>query len=170
MTIIDLPGFIHFREDETADKGDVKKIIEEIYEKYMSEKNTTICLVMAATVEPQTCYTFTLAKKFDPLFIRTIFCITKVDLKDNDFDSILKVASNNNLKHYFFLRCRNKEDLDKGMTIEKAREKEKDILEKHRFLKNIDDSWKGISNLCKFLIKLQMDSIAPHFQNNAKIL
>lgn len=40
------------------------------------------------------------------------------------------------------------------MSIKEARVKESEILKNHPYLEEIDDSKKGIKNLCKFLIRL----------------
>lgn len=69
LTFIDLPGYIFFAADQNADQGEeTKNTLDEIYNFYLSQPDTTICLVMAATSEPQSSASFPLVKKIDPLF------------------------------------------------------------------------------------------------------
>ena len=79
LTLYDMPG-INFKED-------IQKKSEEINEKYLREKETTVLLVISGSEEPLNCYSTKWMKKIPDYKKRFNAIITKADLLiDSDSD------------------------------------------------------------------------------------
>ena len=51
LTIIDLPGMVNYGKNALDKEDRTKEMLVEMYNKYLHDKNTTICLVVSATMD-----------------------------------------------------------------------------------------------------------------------
>lgn len=61
LTIIDLPGYIHFA-NTVDDQDATAAVLKEIYDHFLKDEDTTICVVVNAAIDINTSQTFTLAR------------------------------------------------------------------------------------------------------------
>ncbi|KAF7556976.1 hypothetical protein G7Z17_g1042 [Cylindrodendrum hubeiense] len=95
LSLVDLPGLFHTR-TETQSLED-KKIVDELVDSYMQQKNSIILVVISANNQLASQAALTKVKDIDPLGQRTIGVITKPDLtqaESNDQRMYIRVAKN----------------------------------------------------------------------------
>ncbi|KAH8736359.1 P-loop containing nucleoside triphosphate hydrolase protein [Ilyonectria robusta] len=95
LSLVDLPGLFHTR-TETQSLED-KKIVDELVNSYMRQKNSIILVVISANNQLANHIALTTVQDIDPLGQRTIGVITKPDLTrtgSNDERTYIRVAKN----------------------------------------------------------------------------
>ena len=166
LTLIDLPGMIHFNE-RVDEVEKVKENLTTMYNEFLQEEDTTICCVVNAAVDINTSLSFALARQHDRLGDRTILCVTKVDQRpDTSFDGFLAGARNNNINHIYFIKNRTQTEVNNKISFEETRLIEKKLFADNIHLQNIPDKYKGLRSMCKCLIDLQEKTITPNLIKN----
>ena len=92
-------------------------------------------------------------QKHDPKGLRTMICVTKIDLRTSGgYESYRKAAAKFNKHRLFFTRNKTDEERTSKMKSEHAREAERKFIEGHRELSRFTDEQKGVVALRNYLV------------------
>ncbi|KAI0111863.1 P-loop containing nucleoside triphosphate hydrolase protein [Daldinia grandis] len=127
FTVIDVPGIFR-KETEGVTTEDDMELVMNMVKNYMKDTRTIILAIMPSNVDPATQEILKLAKKADPLMIRTMAVLTKPDL------AIERTMQNIAIGHvlgtrsdlllgYYIVKNRGSDDADKTLEQGQADEK-----------------------------------------------
>lgn len=170
LTIIDLPGKIHYNESvNEAEK--IEKNLKIIFKEFLGDEESTICVVDDAAVDIKTSCSFKFEKQYDKLGNRTILCVTKIDKRpDTSFDGFMVDAKNNKISNVYFVKNRTQTEVNNEISFEETREIEKKFICENQFLEKIEDKHKGLKRMCECLVELQEKTIRLNLIKNYKNL
>ena len=162
LTLYDMPG-INFKED-------IQKKSEEINEKYLREKETTVLLVISGSEEPLNCYSTKWMKQIPDYRKRFNAIITKADLlidsESDKYDSYLEQINSLELENPPSLvinKCKKYENLSyNDMEGEEIR-----LINRIPHIDRYPNVNKGIQALIAHLIKLQKEDLLSSFSDIA---
>lgn len=125
LRLVDLPGLIQIPKKDQP--KDLRDIIKNICTPYVENPNSIIIAVSAGNTDIQTSESLRFAKKFDPNGKRTISVLTKLDiLPKGSIKDLIKTINQFPLTLGFVgVRCRSKEEVENGISLEEARNIEK---------------------------------------------
>ena len=162
LTLYDMPG-INFKED-------IQKKSEEINEKYLREKETTVLLVISGAEEPLNCYSTKWMKKIPDYRKRFNAIITKADLlidSDSDkYDSYLDQIKSLELENppsLLINKCKKYENL----SYDEMEGEEIKMINRIPHIDRYPNVNKGIQALIAHLIKLQKEDLLSSFSDIA---
>ena len=162
LTLYDMPG-INFKED-------IQKKSEEINEKYLREKETTVLLVISGSEEPLNCYSTKWMKKIPDYKKRFNAIITKADLlidSDGDkYDSYLDQIKSLELENppsLLINKCKKYENL----SYDEMEGEEIKMINRIPHIDRYPNVNKGIQALIAHLIKLQKEDLLSSFSDIA---
>ena len=162
LTLYDMPG-INFKED-------IQKKSEEINEKYLREKETTVLLVISGSEEPLNCYSTKWMKKIPDYKKRFNAIITKADLlidSDSDkYDSYLDQIKSLELENppsLLINKCKKYENL----SYDEMEGEEIKMINRIPHIDRYPNVNKGIQALIAHLIKLQKEDLLSSFSDIA---
>jgi interferon-induced GTP-binding protein Mx1 len=156
LTLIDLPGIIR-----TTTAGQAQAAIAEIdnlLDYFMKQPKTIILAVIPANQDIATVDVLERAQRVDPMGSRTIGVLTKLDLVDQGGESeTLSVVSNIRKPlalGYVIVKNRNQNQLNSGLSLEKALEDEDQFFDSHPIWTHVPVSQRGIKSLSRKLSKV----------------
>ena len=100
---------------------------------YIRQPNALILAISAANQDIANSDALKLAEAVDPKRERTIGVITKIDLMDEGTDA-LELLSNKTYAldlGYYGVKCRSQQNINDGITVKEALEREKKYFESH---------------------------------------
>ncbi|UJR12618.1 hypothetical protein I4U23_016793 [Adineta vaga] len=163
LTIVDLPGIAR---NPIADQPkNIYKQTTDLIRKYIRQESSVILCVFPANVDIGTVESFALAREYDKLGTRTIGVITKSDLAPNPNDLVQELSmSRNNIQQLKlgFIAVRNREATE-HLSLNEARQREKDFFQKHPALTTIGWNCLGIDALINCLADLYCDRVKATF-------
>ncbi|KAI8961628.1 P-loop containing nucleoside triphosphate hydrolase protein [Daldinia sp. FL1419] len=127
FTVIDVPGIFR-KETEGVTTEDDILLVMNMVKNYMKDPRTIILAIMPSNVDPATQEILKLAKKADPLMVRTMAVLTKPDLaiertiQNIAIDHVLGKRNDLSLG-YYIVKNRGPDDADK--TLEQGRADER---------------------------------------------
>eukprot|EP00357_Protocruzia_adherens_P036460 CAMPEP_0114985458 /NCGR_PEP_ID=MMETSP0216-20121206/7870_1 /TAXON_ID=223996 /ORGANISM="Protocruzia adherens, Strain Boccale" /LENGTH=650 /DNA_ID=CAMNT_0002347761 /DNA_START=71 /DNA_END=2023 /DNA_ORIENTATION=- len=151
LTVIDLPGLSY--QEPLIQK------IKDLVTKYITSKSTIILNIVPAHVDFSASESLMISKSVDPNGDRTLCVLTKIDHCEKN---ILKKIEDNelNLKHPIIaVRNRTQDELDQGLSLEEARQRENEFIANHEELSRLDSSSKGTKALVVKLVELQKEKL-----------
>lgn len=166
LTIIDLPGLVMNAVEGQPE--DIKDQIDGLVMQYIKDPQSIMLLVLPADMDVATVQAIRLAKEHDPKGERTIGIITKTDRAQIKED-IIDLLEMKKVKFHlgvFATRNRNPKELEKGITLQEARELEKRFFQRnypdHRHICGMGVIASKLSSLLRYRIadyfpKLQKD-------------
>ena len=162
LTLYDMPG-LNFKED-------IQKKSEEINEKYLREKETTVLLVISGSEEPLNCYSTKWMEKIPDYRKRFNAIITKADLlidSDGDkYDSYLDQIKSLELENppsLLINKCKKYENL----SYDEMEGEEIKMINRIPHIDRYPNVNKGIQALIAHLIKLQKEDLLSSFSDIA---
>ena len=162
LTLYDMPG-INFNEE-------IQKTSEEINEKYLKEKETTVLLVISGSEEPLNCYSTKWMQKIPDYKKRFNAIITKADLlteSSNDkIGNYLEQIKKLELENPPSLLI-NKYNKYKNFTNMQMQGEELKLISKIPNIDKYPNVNKGIQELIDHLIKIQKDDLIKAFSDIA---
>ena len=162
LTLYDMPG-INFNEE-------IQKTSEEINEKYLKEKETTVLLVISGSEEPLNCYSTKWMQKIPDYKKRFNAIITKADLlteSSNDkIGNYLEQIKKLELENPPSLLI-NKYNKYKNFTNMQMQGEELKLISKIPNIDKYPNVNKGIEALIDHLIKIQKDDLIKAFSDIA---
>ena len=131
LTLVDLPGIT--KVPVLGQPKDIEVRIKEIVYKFITPQNAVILALTAANTDLANSDAIQMAREVDPHGERTVGVVTKIDLMDEGTDARdLLMGKIYPLKlGYFGIRCRSQKNIDDGVVIAEALEKERIFFEKH---------------------------------------
>lgn len=162
LTLVDLPGIVR-----TVTEGQSPDVIEQVgglVDRYIKQPRTIILAVIPCNQDIATVDIVERASKVDPSGLRTVGVLTKPDLVDRGAESnTLNVLANRTkpLRHgYYMVKNRSQQDLTEQVTLEEARQREKEWFRDSHFQKNAaTESRLGVESLQDALSTLLVDHI-----------
>jgi hypothetical protein len=162
LTLYDMPG-INFNEE-------IQKESEEINEKYLKEKETTVLLVISGSEEPLNCYSTKWMQKIPDYKKRFNPIITKADLlidtSNEKIDNYLEQIKKLELENPPSLLI-NKFTKYNNLSNEEMQEKELKLIKKIPHIDSYPNINKGVQELIDHLIKIQKDDLIKAFSDIA---
>ena len=159
LTLYDMPG-LNFKEE-------IKKKSEEINEKYLKEKETTVLLVLSGSEEVNNCYVTEWMKKIPDYNKRFNAIITKTDfLKNKNIEVYLDQIKSLNLENPPSLIV-NKFGEYENLSYEEMKDKELELINQIPNINRYPHINKGIQSLIEQLIKLQKEDLYITFSDIA---
>ena len=156
LTLIDLPGIIR-----TTTVGQTQSAIAEIdhlLEHFMRQSKTIILAVIPANQDIATVDVLERAQRLDPMGIRTIGVLTKLDLVDQGAENETLSVVNNVRKPlalgYVMVKNRNQSQLNSDTSLSQALTDEESFFTNHSVWKHVPLHQRGIRSLSKKLTKV----------------
>jgi vacuolar protein sorting-associated protein 1 len=159
LTIIDLPGIIRNRKENSDQPENIGEITEKLALNYASEENTIIVVVHRGDIPMENSAGVKIASKADPEQKRTIGVLTSMDLPRSIEVGIARLEGEEKYLKlgWVGLKNRSSEDIKNGVTIQQARGNEKQFFDlTHPFSKERKNLF-GVVSLCNKLIPLLND-------------
>lgn len=160
LTLTDLPGLVR----TVSDGEDVSIIprIRDMVNRYMKQSCTIIIAVVPATVDFHNTEILQAAQEADPEGSRTIGIVTKIDLVDAGAERAVHDLLLNKKKKmtlgYHAVKGRSQKDLNDGMTLEHAKQREQDFFTTHDYWHHLPQKLWGVDRLTDRLVEiLQMN-------------
>ena len=158
LTLVDLPGLV-----TTAIQGqpaDIDKQIRTMVRRYVSQSNTIILAISAATQDIATSAGLQLAREVDPQGLRTLGVLTKLDVMEEGTDALQTLKGHVvALKRGFIgVVNRSQKDINENKNISEARKAEIAYFRTHPIYSEIADQC-GTDFLTKTLSKLLLEHI-----------
>lgn len=126
LTLIDLPGII--RNVENPQDAAYIDLIQELVSFYISKPKTIIVATISCKDEIENQAIVQMAKHVDPQGLRTLGVLTKPDTIEkgthDKWMSVLQGAHYQLKMGYYMIQCPSKDELDRGITSQEAKEKE----------------------------------------------
>lgn len=165
LTIIDLPGFIVNRIDDSS--GDIEQTMRTLYTRFIAEEQNTILCVLNAANDIENAQVLKICRQHDPKGLRTMICVTKIDLRTSmGYESYRRAAAKWNINRLFFTRNKTDEERQAKIKTDQVREKERAFIQNHPELRNFPPEQKGVLALRNYLVKLQKENIVPCLRQN----
>ncbi len=159
LTLYDMPG-LNF-------KKEIKKKSEEINEKFLKEKETTVLLVISGSEEVTNSYAIEWMKKIPDYNKRFNAIITKADyLKNKNIGVYLDQIKSLNLEHDPSLIV-NKFKEYENLSYEEMQEKELELINQIPNIDKYPNVNKGMQSLIEQLIKIQKEDLYITFSDIA---
>ncbi|EQC26224.1 hypothetical protein SDRG_15960 [Saprolegnia diclina VS20] len=157
LTLVDLPGLIRTVGDD-EDVGMIARV-RALVQRFLQQERTIILAVVPANVDMHNTEILQASKEVDPDGIRTMSILTKPDLVDVGAEqSVLDLLANRTKKNashgYHMVKCRGQDALNKGVSIEAARNEEAAYFAAHSVWRTVDTHLLGASRLATKLSKL----------------
>eukprot|EP00300_Choanocystis_sp_HF-7_P016652 c19478_g1_i4.p1 GENE.c19478_g1_i4~~c19478_g1_i4.p1 ORF type:complete len:284 (-),score=39.65 c19478_g1_i4:1630-2451(-) len=130
LTLVDLPGIT--RNPVGRQPSNIGELIRSLLGSYIRNPNCVILCVLPATIDFVTSEAIAMARAVDPTGSRTLGVVTKCDLAERGLAAKLsgKQKDTISLKLGFVaVRCRTQDEIDKRMTHEESRERERQLFE-----------------------------------------
>ncbi|XP_047658881.1 interferon-induced GTP-binding protein Mx1-like [Tachysurus fulvidraco] len=154
LTLIDLPGIVRVpKEDQPKDICEQSK---RLTQKFIEKQGTIILVVVQSNVDIGTSEALKMAKEVDPNGERTLGILTKPDLvvKGTE-DAVVSIINNEIIyltKSYMIVKCREQQEIQDRVILNKAIETEKIFFENHPQFSTLYDEGKAtIPNLAEKL-------------------
>jgi hypothetical protein len=116
VTLIDLPGI--FRTTTREQDASVIPRVKDMIMSYMNQTRTLILAVIAGSNDLQVSEIIGWARKVDPLFKRTLFVVTKLDLMEPGTERRFLEAAKDFDATFHYVVCRGQEKRDKGVSAQ----------------------------------------------------
>eukprot|EP00058_Branchiostoma_floridae_P011338 XP_002596826.1 hypothetical protein BRAFLDRAFT_99722 [Branchiostoma floridae] len=137
LTLIDLPGIARIAAE--GQPTDIGQQIKDLISKYIQKKDTIILAVVPCNVDIATTEALQMAQEVDADGSRTLGVLTKPDLIDPGTErGVLQILNNEKYKlrkGYTIIKCRGQMDIEKGMSLEEAMDKEQSYFKSHEHFK-----------------------------------
>jgi hypothetical protein len=145
LNLIDLPGLIAINKTEVDTKSQIRNLVKE----YILKPNIIILGIFPARLDLETDYGLELIKECDPNFERTIGCLTKIDLLQNEnmSDYLTNNISDNLKLKYGYFAIKNTGD-------------ETSYFKTHPVYSKMCEEKLGITHLTKRLTKILIDKVS----------
>jgi len=145
LNLIDLPGLIAINKTEVDTKSQIRNLVKE----YILKPNIIILGIFPARLDLETDYGLELIKECDPNFERTIGCLTKIDLLQNEnmSDYLTNNISDNLKLKYGYFAIKNTGD-------------ETSYFKTHPVYSKMCEEQLGITYLTKRLNKILIDKVS----------
>lgn len=163
LTLIDLPGMTKVAMHDQP--HDIEQQIIELSHQYSSNPNAIIVAVTPATMDIATSDAIQLARKVDPLGLRTIGVLTKVDLMDPGTD-VVEILTNKLIplkRGYIAVVNRGQKNVQKKISVREGLRLEENFFQKSNCYNDPEvKALCGIKNLSRILNKMLLE----HLQQN----
>ncbi|XP_952965.1 dynamin, putative [Theileria annulata] len=162
LSLIDLPGVTRVPLKNSDQTDDIEMLTKDMIMRYASDPRTIILAVVAANVDMSTSDALQLAKRADPLGVRTLGVITKIDLMDQGA-SALSMLQNDEVPlrlGYTGVKNRSQKDISDGVTIKQAIENETKFFNEHKLYRTLNPSLWGIGSLVDKLTNVLLRHIS----------
>ncbi|XP_064613135.1 interferon-induced GTP-binding protein Mx1-like [Liolophura sinensis] len=131
--------------------------IIQLIKKFIKSDNTIILAVFPAGTDVDTVAAFRLARDVDPELKRTMGVVTKMDLVGPGSEKfVLDTLNNKKVKlnlGMFAVRCRNQDEVERGIPLQEACRKEEDFFHSHPHFGYLNPSIFGIRRLSEKMVK-----------------
>ncbi|CDR95133.1 dynamin-like protein, putative [Babesia bigemina] len=156
LSLIDLPGVTRVPLKNSDQTDDIEALTKDMIMRYARDPRTIILAVVAANVDMSTSDALQLARRADPLGVRTLGVITKIDLMDRGADAVAMLQNDEVPLRlgYTGVKNRSQKDIAEGVTIKQALELERQYFSEHSVYKHIKPSLWGIPSLVDKLTKV----------------
>ncbi|XP_066282386.1 interferon-induced GTP-binding protein Mx3-like [Branchiostoma lanceolatum] len=150
LTLIDLPGIARIAVE--GQPMDIGQQIKDLISKYIQKRDTIILAVVPCNVDIATTEALKMAQEVDTDGSRTLGVLTKPDLIDLGTEKgVLEILNNEKYKlrkGYTIIKCRGQMDIDKGMSLQEAMDKEQSYFKSHEHFKFVYNEKKaGVKTL-----------------------
>ena len=162
LSLTDLPGLTSVACIDKGHPADIKEQLHQMIGSHIKSDRSIILLVMPARSDLEVDQAFELVKKYDPLCIRTIGIITKVDLMPTGTD-ISDYLNNHNISkslqlNYGYFAVKNKGP-DQSLTSKQVSDSELAYFKSHQVYSQMPQTRLGISNLTNNMSQILIDHI-----------
>ncbi|KAL4504370.1 hypothetical protein ABPG72_009816 [Tetrahymena utriculariae] len=149
LTIVDLPGITKIPIKGTDQTQDIEKITKEMAARYCKDPKTIILCVIPANADITTSDGLMMARQLDPQGLRTIGCITKIDIMDRGTDARrLLTGEDVSLKlGYVGIKNRSQADINEKKTVLQALEDERKFFSTSPVYSSLPQSLLGTRSL-----------------------
>ncbi|KAK2198261.1 bifunctional Dynamin/Dynamin GTPase effector/Dynamin [Babesia duncani] len=156
LTLIDLPGVTRVPLKNSDQTDDIEVVTKDMIMRYASDPRTIILAVVSANVDMSTSDALQLAKRADPLGVRTIGVITKIDLMDRGSDAAAMLQNEEVPLRLGYTGVKNRSQLEisKGVSIKEALEKEREFFSTHKVYRTLSPTLWGVDSLVSKLTKV----------------
>ncbi|KDO26501.1 hypothetical protein SPRG_07904 [Saprolegnia parasitica CBS 223.65] len=157
LTLVDLPGLIRTVGDD-EDVGMIARV-RALVQRFLHQERTIILAVVLANVDVHNTEILHLSKEVDADGTRTMSILTKPDLVDvGSEQAVLDLLANRTMKNrshgYHMVKCRGQDALNKGVSIEAARNEEATYFATHSVWRSVDTHLLGTGRLATKLSML----------------
>ncbi len=165
LTIVDLPGYVVNRVDDG--NGDIEVTMRNLYTRFIAEEQNTIVCVLNAANDIENAQVLKLCRQHDPKGLRTMICVTKIDLRTSGgYDSYSRAAKKWGINRLFFTRNKTEEERADRISTSQVRQLEANFIASHKELRNYPAEQKGVIALRNYLVQLQKENIIPCLRHN----
>ncbi|ORM40718.1 Vacuolar protein sorting-associated protein 1 [Babesia sp. Xinjiang] len=156
LSLIDLPGVTRVPLKNSDQTDDIEALTKDMIMRYARDPRTIILAVVAANVDMSTSDALQLARRADPLGVRTLGVITKIDLMDRGSNAVAMLQNDEVPLRlgYTGVKNRSQKDIAEGVTIKQALELERQYFSEHKIYKQLKPSLWGIPSLVEKLTKV----------------
>lgn len=161
LTVVDLPGLIHAKNDDQEDEN-TEEVVSELVDSYMRRPRTVILAVVSAMSDRALQAILKRAKAVDPDGIRTMGLITKPDTlppgsdSENDF---VKLAKNEITKFRLGWHVLRNRDYDMRNSSDAERDRKEEDFFSYGVWSELPRGLLGISTLRERLSNILLDHI-----------
>lgn len=169
LTIIDLPGFIFQRIDDSSpgSENEISVTMRNLYTKFIAQEQNVVVCVLNAANDIENSAVLKLCLELDTARNRTIVVVTKIDLRTSaGYENYRKAAIKFKLKKMFFTRNKTDEERIAKVKSDEVRENERKFIASHKELSKFPDDMKGVVALRNYLVELQKELIVPTIRVN----
>ncbi|BAM42235.1 dynamin [Theileria orientalis strain Shintoku] len=162
LSLIDLPGVTRVPLKNSDQTDDIEALTKDMIMRYASDPRTIILAVVAANVDMSTSDALQLARRADPLGVRTLGVITKIDLMDKGANAV-SMLQNDEVPlrlGYTGVKNRSQKDVLDGVTIKQALENERKFFSEHKDYCTLNPSLWGIDSLVQKLTNVLLRHIS----------
>ncbi|GIX64505.1 dynamin-like protein, putative [Babesia caballi] len=166
LSLIDLPGVTRVPLKNSDQTDDIETLTKEMIMRYARDPRTIILAVVAANVDMSTSDALQLARRADPLGVRTLGVITKIDLMDRGANAVAMLQNDEVPLRlgYTGVKNRSQKDIAEGVTIKQALELERQYFSEHKIYKHLKPGLWGVPALVEKLTKVlyrHISSVLP---------
>ncbi|EDO06253.1 Dynamin central region family protein [Babesia bovis T2Bo] len=156
LSLIDLPGVTRVPLKNSDQTDDIEALTKDMIMRYAKDPRTIILAVVAANVDMSTSDALQLARRADPLGVRTLGVITKIDLMDRGANAVAMLQNDEVPLRlgYTGVKNRSAKDIADGVTIKEALELERKYFSEHKVYKHLKPTLWGIPSLVDKLTKV----------------
>ncbi len=147
---------------DSQDRGAIREV-SELIQSYVKQDRTILLVVVPCTQDVATIEALEWASKADKTGKRTIGVLTKPDLIDDGAENEVAAVLLNKRKPlslgYVMLKNRSQREILDNLSVEQARESEKDYFVSHPIWSTMDKRLFGIENLISKITRLYVSRI-----------
>lgn len=156
LSLIDLPGVTRVPLKNSDQTDDIETLTKDMIMRYAGDPRTIILAVVAANVDMSTSDALQLARRADPMGIRTLGVITKIDLMDRGSNAVAMLQNDEVPLRlgYTGVKNRSQKDIADGISIKDALELEHQYFSEHKVYKHLNPNLWGIPSLVDKLTKV----------------